>query len=167
VGNATRAIGRLPRLHAWVSDKQPIVDSAEDNLLSFRDEAPAAFWATLIFNLLWHMLAVLEVYIILRFMGAGFSVGGAFIVESLTKVINLVGALNPGNFGTYEGGSMLIAKMFGVTSTTGLTLALCRRARTVFWAGIGAMCMIVMKKAEAPRTIAATLDAAVAPSHGE
>jgi len=167
VGNATRAIGRLPRLRNWVSDKQPIVDSAEDNLLSFRDKAPAAFWATLIFNLLWHMLAVLEVYIILRFMGAGFTVGGAFIVESLTKVINLVGALNPGNFGTYEGGSMLIAKMFGVGSTTGLTLALCRRARTVFWAGVGATCMIVMKKAKAPRTIAAKLDVAVEPSHGE
>ena len=167
VGHATRAIGRLPRLHTWVSDKQPIIDSAEDNLLSFRDQAPAAFWATLIFNLLWHMLAVLEVYIILRFMGAGFSVGGAFIVESLTKVINLVGALNPGNFGTYEGGSMLIARMFGVTSTTGLTLALCRRARTVFWAGVGAMCMIVMKKAEAPRTTAAKLDPAVEPSHGK
>jgi len=167
VGHATRAIGRFPRLHTWVSDKQPIIDSAEDNLLSFRDEAPAAFWATLIFNLLWHMLAVLEVYIILRFMGAGFTAGGAFIVESLTKVINLVGALNPGNFGTYEGGSMLIAKMFGVTSTTGLTLALCRRARTVFWAGVGAMCMTVMKKAEAPGTIAANLDAVVEPSHGK
>ncbi|MFZ0942173.1 MAG: lysylphosphatidylglycerol synthase domain-containing protein [Candidatus Sulfotelmatobacter sp.] len=167
VGNATRAIGRLPRLHNWVTDKQPIVDSAEDNLLSFRDEAPAAFWATLTFNLLWHMLAVLEVYIILRFMGAGFTVGGAFIVESLTKVINLVGALNPGNFGTYEGGSMLIAKMFGVTSTTGLTLALCRRARTVFWAGVGAICVIVMKKAGAPGIIAAKLDAAVEPSHSE
>jgi hypothetical protein len=167
VGHATRAIGRLPRLHTWVSDKQPIIDSAENNLLSFRDEAPSAFWATLIFNLLWHLLAVLEVYIILRFMGAGFTAGGAFIVESLTKVINLVGALNPGNFGTYEGGSMLIAKMFGVTSTTGLTLALCRRARTVFWAGVGAMCVIVMKKAEAPGTIATKLDAAVEPSHGK
>jgi hypothetical protein len=150
VAHATRAIGRLPRLHTWVSGKQPIIDSAEDNLLSFRDEAPAAFWATLIFNLLWHMLAVLEVYIILRFMGARVAVGGAFIVEALTKVINLVGAFNPGNFGTYEGGNMLIAKIFGVTGTAGLTLALCRRARTVFWAGVGAMCMIVMKKAEAP-----------------
>ena len=66
VAHATRAIGRLPWLHTWVSGKQPIIDSAEDNLLSFRDEAPAAFWATLMFNLLWHMLAVLEVYIILR-----------------------------------------------------------------------------------------------------
>jgi hypothetical protein len=166
VGHATRAIGRLPRLHTWVSDKQPIIDSAESNLLSFRSEAPAAFWATLIFNLLWHMLAVLEVYIILQFMGAGFTLGGAFIVEGLTKVINLVGAFNPGNFGTYEGGSMLIAKMFGVTSTTGLTLALCRRARTVFWAGVGAMCMIVMKKAETPRTMAAKLDPAQ-PSLGQ
>ena len=149
VGRATRAIGRLPRLHSWVSGKQPIIDSAEDNLLSFRDEAPAAFWATLIFNLLWHMLAVLEVYIILRFMGAKVAMSGAFIVEALNKVINLVGALNPGNFGTYEAGNMLIAKIFGVTGTAGLTLALCRRARTVFWAGVGAMCMIVMKKAEA------------------
>ncbi len=149
VAHATRAIGRLPRLHTWVSGKQPIIDSAEDNLLSFRDEAPAAFWATFIFNLLWHMLAVLEVYIILRFMGARVAVGGAFIVEALTKVINLVGAFNPGNFGTYEGGNMLIAKIFGVTGTAGLTLALCRRARTVFWAGVGAICMIAMKKAEA------------------
>ena len=148
VGRATRAIGRLPRLHSWVSDKQPIIDSAENNLLSFHDEAPGAFWATLIFNVLWHMLAVLEVYIVLRFMGAGFTLGSAFIVEGLTKVINLVGALNPGNFGTYEAGSMLIAKMFGVTSTTGLTLALCRRVRTIFWAGMGGLCMVVMRRGD-------------------
>jgi len=166
-GHATRAIGRLPRLHTWISGKQSIIDSAEDNLLSFRDEAPAAFWATLLFNLLWHMLAVLEVYIILQFLGARVAIGGAFIVEALNKVINLVGALNPGNFGTFEAGNMLIARIFGVTGTAGLTLALCRRARTIFWAGIGAMCMIVMKKAEGPSTIAAKLDAAVETSPGE
>ncbi len=167
VGRATRAIGRLPQLREWVSGKQPIIDSAEGNILSFREEAPAAFWATLIFNLLWHVLAILEVYIILRFMGARIAVSGAFIVEALTKVINLVGAVNPGNFGTYEGGNMLIARIFGVTGTAGLTLALCRRARTVFWAGVGAMCMIVMKRAEAPTTIAAELDPAVQPAPGE
>ena len=167
VGHATRAIGRLPRLREWVSGKQPIIDSAEDNLLTFRDEAPSAFWATLLLNLLWHMLAILEVYIILRFMGARVALSGAFIVEALTKVINLVGALNPGNVGTYEAGNILIAKIFGVTGTAGLTLALCRRVRTVFWAGVGAMCMIAMKKAEAPTAIAAKLDAAIEPLHGE
>src|SRR5579864_5919459 len=167
LGRVTRTIGRLPRLHTWVSGKQPIIDSAEDNLLSFRDEAPTAFSATLICNLLWHMLAILEVYIILRFMGAKVAMSGAFIVEALTKVINLVGALNPGNVGTYEAGNMLIAKIFGVTGTAGLTLALCRRARTIFWAGVGAICMIVMKKAEAPRPIVANLDPVVGPSQCE
>ena len=166
-GNLARAIGRLPQLRNWITGKQPIIDSAEHNLLTFHREAPSAFWASLILNFLWHALAVLEVFVILRFMGVRIAMVGAFVVEGLTKVINLVGALNPGNLGTYEGGNMLIAKMFGVTSTAGLTLALCRRVRTVFWAGVGATCMIVMKKAKAPRAIAAKLDPAVAPSHGE
>jgi len=145
-GNLARAIGRSPQLHDWISGKQPIIDSAEHNLLAFYHEAPSAFWASLMLNFLWHALAVLEVFVILRLMGVSIAMVGAFVVEGLTKVINLVGALNPGNLGTYEGGNMLIAKMFGVTSTAGLTLALCRRARTVFWAGVGASCMIVMKR---------------------
>jgi uncharacterized protein (TIRG00374 family) len=146
VGNAMRALGKLPGLAKWVKGKQSVIDSAENNLLSFHDQAPSAFWATLMLNLLWHLLAVLEVYVILTFMGAKIAVGGAFVVEGLTKIINLVGALNPGNFGTYEGGNMLIAKLFGVTGAAGLTLALCRRVRTIFWAGVGAMCMILMKR---------------------
>jgi hypothetical protein len=151
IGNTIRAIGRLPGIGNCVTGKQPIVDSAEDNLLSFHDEAPRAFWATLMLNFLWHVLTVLEVYVILRFMGARIAVGGAFIVEGLTKVINLVGAFNPGNFGTYEAGNMLIAKIFGVTGTAGLTLALCRRVRTFFWAGVGAMSMIALKRAGRPQ----------------
>lgn len=167
LGTATRAISRVPRLHTWIGGKQPIIESAEDNLLSFRREAPGAFWATLIFNLVWHALAIVEVYIILRFMGARVALSGAFIVEALTKVINLVGALNPGNVGTYEAGNILIAKIFGVTGTAGLTLALCRRVRTVFWAGLGAMCMIAIKNAETARTLATKLDPAVEPSRVE
>ena len=148
MGNAARAIGRLPQLHNWVIGKQPTIDSAEHNLLTFRRVAPKAFWASLIFSLLWHALAVLDVYVILWFMRARVALVGAFALEGLTKVINLVGAVNPGNVGTYEGGNMLIANMFGVTATAGLTLALCRRARAILWAGVGAMCMIVMKRAD-------------------
>jgi hypothetical protein len=150
-GNAARRVGRLPRFHNWVTGKQPIIDSAENNLLSFSRKAPAAFWASLSLNLLWHILAVFEVYLILRFMGANIAVLSAFVLEGLTKVINLVGTFNPGNVGTYEGGNMLIARMFGITSATGLTLALCRRARALFWAGVGAMCLIVMKRAGSAR----------------
>jgi len=148
MGNAARTIGRLPRLHKLVSGKLSVIDSAEHNLLTFYREEPTAFCASLMLNLLWHAMAVLEVYLILRFMGAGVGLVSAFALEGLTKVINLVGVLSPGNLGTYEGGNMLIAKMFGVAGTAGLTLALCRRARAIFWAGVGATCMTVMKKGE-------------------
>ena len=145
-GNAARAIGRLPRFHKWVNGKQSVIDSAENNMLAFYREAPITFWEILSLNFLWQALAVLEIYIVLRFMGARIAVPSAFVLEGLTKLINLVGALNPGNIGTYEGGNMLITKLFGVTGTAGLTLALCRRSRSVFWAAIGAICLILMKR---------------------
>jgi hypothetical protein len=101
-----RAIGRLPRLQNWVGGKQSIIDSAEHNLLTFYHEAPAAFWASLSLNLLWARAGNLGGLSHPVFMGARIPVVGAFVFEGLTKVINLVGALNPGNLGTYEGGNM-------------------------------------------------------------
>jgi hypothetical protein len=153
MGNAVRMIGRLPRLRKLVSGKLSVIDSAEHNLLTFYREEPVAFWASLMLNLLWHTMAVLEVYLILRFMGASVGLVGAFGMEGLTKMINLVGTLSPGNLGTYEGGNMLIANLFGVTGTAGLTLALCRRARSIFWAAVGATCMTVMKRGESTSTM--------------
>ena len=146
VGNAVRMIGRWSRVQNFIGSKQPIIDSAEHNLLTFHSQAPAAFWASVTLNFLGHSLAILEVYVILRFMGAKIAVISAFVLEALTKVINLVGVFNPGNIGTYEGGTMLITKLLGVAGTTGLTLALCRRARAIFWAGAGAVCMILMRR---------------------
>ena len=153
MGTAARAIGRLPRLHKLVSSKLSVIDSAEHNLLAFYREEPVAFYASLMLNLLWHVMAVLEVYLILRFMGTDVGLVNAIALEGLTKVINLVGALSPGNLGTYEGGNMLIANIFGVTGTAGLTLALCRRARAIFWAAVGATCMTVMKRGRSTSTM--------------
>jgi len=110
MGNAARAIGRLSRLHKWVAGKQSIIDSAEHNLLTFPREAPTAFWASLMLNLLWHALAVLEVYLILRFVGARIAVVGALVLEGLTKVINVVDVVNPGNSGRMKVGICLLQK---------------------------------------------------------
>jgi hypothetical protein len=153
MGNAARMIGRCSRLHKLVGGELSVIDSAEHNLLTFYRNEPVAFWASLMLNLLWHAMAVLEVYLILRFMGAHVAVVGALAMEGLTKMINLVGALSPGNLGTYEGGNMLIANLFGVTGTAGLTLALCRRARAIFWAAVGAVCMTVMKRGRSTSTM--------------
>jgi uncharacterized membrane protein YuzA (DUF378 family) len=85
-------------------------------------------------------------------MGTRIAIPSAFVLEGLTKVINLVGLLNPGNVGTYEGGNMMITKLFGVSGTVGLTLALCRRVRALFWAVIGAICLMLMTKPTAQKS---------------
>ena len=78
----------------------------------------------------------------------------ALVLEALTKLINIVGAFNPGNVGTYEGGNMIIFRLLGISGAAGLTMALCRRARILFWAAIGALCLIVMSKATGRRELA-------------
>jgi phosphatidylglycerophosphate synthase len=144
---AARAVGRVPRFQKWISEKESVIGSAEECLFNFHREAPGAFWGSVTLNFLCHALAVFEVYIILKFMGARVGLVAALALEGLTKVINLAGSLNPGNVGTYEGGNMLITKLFGITATSGLTLALCRRARAIFWAAVGAVCLMLMKRA--------------------
>ena len=144
MGNTARTIAHVPSFNKWINGKLPVIDSSERNLLNFFRKAPVAFCGAFLLSFLWQALAILEVYIILRFMGARITVLGAFVMEGLTKLINLVGALSPGNIGTYEGGNMLITKLFGVSATIGLTLALCRRARVLFWALIGGICLMLM-----------------------
>ena len=141
-----RAVGGLIWIKSWLSGKQSVIQSAERNLFDFYHETPRAFSHSLVLNLSCHGTAILEVYILLLLMGARSGLLIALVMESLTKLVNVVGALNPGNVGTYEGGNMIIARLFHISSAAGLTMALCRRARILFWAAIGALCMTVMSK---------------------
>jgi hypothetical protein len=143
---AANVIGRLPRFKNWVQGKQLIIDSTESNLFRFYHETPKAFWASLILNVACHGMAILEVYVLLHFMGARTGLLGAFVLEAFTKLINVVGALNPGNFGTYEGGNLILTRLLGIAGAAGLTLGLCRRVRSLFWKAVGLLCLIAMSR---------------------
>ncbi len=146
LSGAAKSIGRLPWFKNWLEGKQSVFESAEGNLFSFHREAPKAFWASLTLNLACHGMAVLEVYVLLHFMGARTGLLGALVLEAFTKLLNVVGALNPGNFGTYEGGNMILARLIGIAGAAGLTLGLCRRARSLFWKGIGFLCLLTISR---------------------
>lgn len=141
LSGTARVAGRVPWFRDWLKSRESVIESAEHQLLQFHRESPGAFWASLLLNVVTHMLAILEVYLILHFLGTHVTLIGALILESLTKLINVIGAVNPGNIGTYEGGNMAIGKLIGLTGTEGLTLGLCRRFRAIFWAIIGGICL--------------------------
>src|ERR1700674_4221070 len=135
-------LGRIRHLKPLIDRKRALIHSVEESLLDFYHSTPKAFWASLLLNFACHAAAIVEVYLIVWLMGTNLTLFGALAIEALTKLVNIAGTFNPGNIGTYEGGSMLITKMFGLTAAAGLTLAFARRLRALFWAGVGMLCLI-------------------------
>jgi len=135
-------LGRIRHLKPLIDRKRALIHSVEESLLDFYHSTPKAFWASLLLNLACHAAAIVEVYLIVWLMGTKLTLFGALAIEALTKLVNIAGTFNPGNIGTYEGGNMLITKMFGLTAAAGLTLAFARRLRALFWAGVGMLCLI-------------------------
>jgi putative ABC transport system permease protein len=64
-------------------------------------------------------------------------VQAAYVIESLTKVINFAFGFVPATIGVYEGGTEIILQTLGFAAATGVTLALVRKAGTLFWTVIG------------------------------
>src|SRR6266853_4210143 len=151
-----RILGRVRYFNGWTERKRSLIHSVENKLHDFYHLTPAAFWGSFALNLACHGAAVLEVYLILWLMGFKVSFFAALAIEALTKLVNIAGTFNPGNIGTYEGGNMLIVKMFGLTGAIGLTLAFMRRLRAIFWAAIGGLCLVVLTKTHRQKNLVGT-----------
>jgi phosphatidylglycerophosphate synthase len=147
LSSGARALAWLPGFKKWLASRESTLVASERRIVDFYHEAPGSFWASLLLNLFCHFLAIAEVFICLRMLGAHTTLAGALILESLTKLINAAGSINPGNVGTYEAGNMVIGKLVRLTGTQGLLVALCRRARAIFWAIIGGICLVWLSKA--------------------
>jgi len=146
LSHSARVVGKLRCFSSWLESKESLIESVEKRLLDFHHDTPRAFWASLGLNLVCHGMAVLEVYLVLWLMGFKIGLLGALIFEALTKLVNVVGTFNPGNIGTYEGGNMLIARMFDLNGAVGLALAVTRRLRAIFWAAVGGLCLVMLSR---------------------
>ncbi|HEV7746435.1 MAG TPA: ABC transporter permease [Pyrinomonadaceae bacterium] len=109
----------------------------ESKVYDFYKHHPGVFFGMIACNLLAHVSSVLEVYVTLHMLGYKPNVAQAYIIESLTKVINFVFAFVPGTIGVYEGGTEIVLQTLRFAAATGVTLALVRKAGTVFWTSIG------------------------------
>ena len=110
----------------------------ESKVYDFYKHHPTAFFVMIACNLAAHAASVLEVYLALKMLGFQPQWAQAYIIESLTKVINFAFAFVPGTIGVYEGGTeVILQKGLGFTPAAGLALALVRKAAIVVWTSIG------------------------------
>ncbi len=126
--------GWLPK---FVSTKKSHVYEIETNVYSVYSERPKLFYSLLGLGCLAHVTSVLEVYLALFLLGYQTTIVNAYIIESLTKVINAAFSFVPGTIGVYEGGNGIILKTLGFTTAIGVALALVRRGAILFWAAFG------------------------------
>jgi hypothetical protein len=61
----------------------------------------------------------------------------AFILESVNRIINVAFKFIPLRAGVDEGGTGQVSKVLGFASGIGVTLAIIRKGRDIFWSGIG------------------------------
>jgi putative ABC transport system permease protein len=110
----------------------------ELKVYDFYRHHPGAFFGMIACDLLAHATSVVEVYTALHMLGFHPQVSQAYIIESLTKVINFAFAFVPGTIGVYEGGTeVILQKGLGFTPAAGLALALVRKAAIVSWTSVG------------------------------
>ena len=86
-----------------------------------------------------HAAAVLEVFLIMRLLPSGrdSTVLDAFVLETAGRLIIVAFKFVPYRLGVDEAGTALVARALALDPAAGVTLALVRRMRVLFWNGLG------------------------------
>jgi hypothetical protein len=115
----------------------------DSQIFDFRHSHPVAFAGILFFDFVSHFLAAAEVAAILWLLGFGAHFAVGVIGEGLTKVVETGGLLVPGDVGLYQGGTGLIFRALGYSVSTGVAVGIIRQIRSILWAGIGFLALLI------------------------
>ena len=126
----------------WFSAKRVHFHRVEENVYDFYKHRPRAFFTMFACDILSHATTVAEVAAVLWMLGFEPAVGVSYIIDSLTKVINLVFSFVPATIGVYEGGTGFILHTLGYAVATGLTIGIVRKASMIVWALVGLLMLI-------------------------
>lgn len=113
------------------------VRRVEENLYRFYAQRRSAFYLIFSLNMASHLINVIEVYVILALMKLPATLLNGFLVEAVTKVINLVFFFVPTRAGVYESGNALLLQALGMSAAAGVALAIIRKLRAFIWVGYG------------------------------
>ena len=111
------------------------VSAVESQMLELLRGNPRRLLVLLTATVCAYVCMALEAWVILRASGTSISVNGAVAVETFSRVASFASAFIPANLGALEASSL--AAVAAVGASGGAALALARRLRGLFWAGLG------------------------------
>src|SRR6185312_2585270 len=112
------------------------ISAVERQMLELLRGNPARLAVLLTATVAAYICMALEAWVILRATGAAITPNGALAVETFSRVASFASAFIPANLGALEASSLAAVAAVGAVGG-GAALALARRLRGLFWAGIG------------------------------
>lgn len=115
----------------------------ENLIYGFYRRYPKRFLPICGFQVAFHSLGVLEAYFILsRITEFGATPLGAFLLESVSRMILVIFKLIPFLVGVDEAGAQFVTEVLGVGAGVGVTLAIIRKGRVLFWTAVGILLIL-------------------------
>lgn len=115
----------------------------ENLIYGFYRKYPQRFFPLCLLQVLFHSLGIIEVWFILsRISGTFPAISTAFFLETMSRLVTIVFKLIPFLVGVDEAGAEFVIKTLSLGVGIGVTLAIIRKGRTIFWAGIGLILII-------------------------
>jgi len=136
--------------------------SLEDRVYGFYQRNSARFLPILLLECCFHLAGAAEIYITLSFISPDQppTFLTAFILESVNRIITVAFKFIPLRMGVDEAGTGRVSKILQFTMATGVTLAIVRKARDVFWAATGMI--LLLQRGLSLRSVARDAEAALA-----
>ena len=150
-----------PRLAGWL---RSLID-LEDRTLGFAADRPWRWLAVFLLEVGFHALAVVEVWLTLRWIlpaGSHPSLLGAFVLESTNRLITVVFKFVPLRVGVDELGTGAVTTLLALGPAAGVTLAVIRKGRTLCWTAVG-VALLLRRGWITRRTLAALPPGGVRP----
>ena len=124
---------------AWLTEKGiPRGRSLEDRIYGFYSRNGNRLFSIFLLEVCFHLAGIAEIYVTLSFISVvPPTLLTAFILESVNRIINVVFKFVPLRTGIDEAGTGMLAKVLGFTTAIGVTLAIVRKSRDIFWTAVG------------------------------
>lgn len=110
----------------------------ENLIYGFYRRYPRRFFPIFSMQILFHLLGVLEVFFILSKILEWFpDLLSAFLLETVSRLITIIFKLVPFLIGIDEAGAQFVTETLALGAGVGITLAIIRKGRILFWALVG------------------------------
>jgi Lysylphosphatidylglycerol synthase TM region len=135
--------GVIDRLHHYRLAPRALVERLEklrvleDRIYTFHRRYPERLLPVLALETAYHLAGVAEVFVTLMWVAQAPTLLIAFVLETANRATNVIFKFVPMRLGVDEAGTGGLTHVLGYSVADGVTLAIVRKMRVLFWTGIG------------------------------